>query len=425
MTKQEILTYIKNKIPDYSSLSNKNKHIWQFCIHVYPFLFNGRTHWFIEHLVDALYEIESVVPGYTKMIIDKISTFAKAEAYQVFQYIGEVLVLRTLINLDGVDKSSIELEPKVQASSKNPEYRMKIYDKWYAFEVKTPDLVPFTEVRQNGLQLTSRLTIDERDYLSSNRDVIVSKDLKIQDYLKNADEKFSELKTKTEYEKDITVLIIIWDDYINEAISALKNPSSGLLTENSFYPDSQFENVDGVIVLRHQHHLKQMFYYGQPIIYSPQSNQAPNVFKLEDYDLTRGTYFNNSHTEKETEARIIKELDLYDFTDDFWMFTGEYQPTDMIDWNIGKGIHGLNYCSGTLRTKILSLFWEPPKHTFVTSKIVADFSVINLKRIIEMEESEERVLESVEQIKRGLPFRSLGPTLVWGINEIHAVNTKL
>jgi hypothetical protein len=420
MTRQEILSYIQHKIPDYSAQSSRDRHLWQFCVHVYPFLTDGKQHWFMEHLVDALHEIEQCTPGYTTMMIDKIATFAKAQAAQVFQHLGEILVLRTLIHLDGTDRSSIELEPQVTSASKNPEFRMKIHNKWYAFEVKTPDLVPFAQIRHNGLQLTSRVTNEERAELSARRKVILSKDLKIQDYLISAEAKFQALKTKKDYEQDITVLIIIWDDYINEAISALKNPSSGLLTEHSFYPESRFENVDSVIVLRHQHHLNRMFYYGQAIPYSLQCNQRPHVFRLEDYRLTRGAYFKNPYADKEMESSVVKALDLHDFTSDFWMFTSEYQPSDLIDWHIGMGFSGLSSCTSSLRAKILSLFGVPREAAYESTRIVAEFNNMNLTHIIRTTESEEQALDVIQAIisNRIDPIMDLGTTAFWeGVNS--------
>ncbi|WP_088279036.1 hypothetical protein [Ideonella sp. A 288] len=52
------------------------------------------------------------------------------------------------------------------------------------------------------------------------------------------------------------MLIIVWDDFIYEPITALKHEACGLLTANSYLRDSagapvQFANIDAVVLVRH------------------------------------------------------------------------------------------------------------------------------------------------------------------------------
>lgn len=180
-----------------------------------------------------------------------------------------------LLNIDGAERYSVEIEPAAQSDGKNPEYRIKINHKWYAFEVKTPDATTLIN-RQNGVQITARMTDEELDLLKNYRKITFTKDLKVKDYLKSAEEKFTQYITHKEYQDNIKVLIIVWDDFINEVISALLHPKSGLLTVNSFSDFGALNHVDGVIVFRHLHILRRLFYFGE-------FEEGKNAFEINNY----------------------------------------------------------------------------------------------------------------------------------------------
>jgi hypothetical protein len=397
MNKLQILNYLKSKVPDYSTRNKANTHLFQFSLFAYPFIYEGKNQWFIDHFVKTLEEIEIYVEGYAKETIDKIASIGKNQPEQIFQVLGEVLVLYNLLLLKETDKFSVEIEPQSRKNGKNPEYRIKINGIWFAIEVKTPDLKTFEEVRHNGLQVTSRLSKQEIKNLKLYRQIIFSKDLKIQDYLKSAEEKFLDYKSSDTYKDDKTLLVILWDDFINEPISTLVNPNSGLLTENSFYKDSKFPNVDGVIVLRHLHHLKHLFYFGELLMYNPQGQPSKNVFNLfSDYEVTQGIYFVNPAGNHNMNFYFGEIVDFYDPMNNPLDFVSEYQPTDFIDWPLSLGVTGLNFCSPELREKIISLFLEDRNIKTFHSNITVDFTSINLKNIIDLD-GEEKALEVVEE----------------------------
>ncbi|WP_042476386.1 hypothetical protein [Bacillus ndiopicus] len=398
MDKAEIQSYLYDKINDYSKRENQNKHLFQYIMYVYPYIYQGKTHWFLTHLIEILAYIDEYVKDYSKITIDKIETIGKNNPEQIFQILGEVLALYNLMNMPGADKSTIELEPKSYKGAKNPEFRMKLNDEWFAIEVKTPDLTPFKEIRHNGIQITSRLKQSEIEILKEKREIVFSKDLKIQYYLENANEKFVAYKQNAMYKDDKTILIIVWDDFINECVSTLVNPHSGLLTKESFYIESNFQNVDAVMVFRHSHHLQHLFYFGELLSYRLGDGPSRNVFDLSEYSITAGVYCKNPFSSKNI---------LYDFLDIAYPiseeeisvnFVAEYQPTDIIDWTIALGISGLSYCSEELRYKIINLFKENREFKLKNSKITADLSVISLKRIIEDASDEEEALKHVKQI---------------------------
>lgn len=69
----------------------------------------------------------------------------------------------------------------------------------------------------------------------------------------------------TDFRADSTdfrsVLVIVGDDYVNEPITALLSPASGLLTPNSFHKDADgtavtYPNLDAILIMRHQHQFR-------------------------------------------------------------------------------------------------------------------------------------------------------------------------
>ena len=57
--------------------------------------------------------------------------------------------------------------------------------------------------------------------------------------------------------------MIVWDDFVNEPVTALLSPSSGLLTPNSFYRENdkavEYPNIDAILLIRHQHQIVRAF----------------------------------------------------------------------------------------------------------------------------------------------------------------------
>ena len=108
---------------------------------------------------------------------------------------------------------------------------------------------------KNPLQLTARLP-KTAERLEGDR--TLPRDNPVKDFLLSADAKFADYES---YRAEaLRVLVIVWDDFCNEPIAALLNENAGLLTPNSFCRDPSdapvtFPNVDGIIVIRHQHQL--------------------------------------------------------------------------------------------------------------------------------------------------------------------------
>ena len=89
--------------------------------------------------------------------------------------------------------------------------------------------------------------------------VQLPRDNPVKDFLSSANEKFRSFK---DADSDFYgVLVIVWDDYVNEPITALLGPSSGLFTPSSFAKDSDggtlnFQCVDAVVLIRQQHQFR-------------------------------------------------------------------------------------------------------------------------------------------------------------------------
>jgi hypothetical protein len=80
------------------------------------------------------------------------------------------------------------------------------------------------------------------------------RDNPVKDFLVSANQKFQGFKEESP--DFVGILVVVWDDFVNEIVSALKHPQSGLLTENSYAKDDRgailkYPYIDGVVVIRH------------------------------------------------------------------------------------------------------------------------------------------------------------------------------
>ena len=372
MDKKEIIDYLKKKIPSFELKENQNKHILQFDLYVHPFFSNGENTHFINQFSEILEYIDLYVDNYAQITIDNISTYPKNEPQQFFQRVAEVYVLFNLLNLDGIDKKSIILEPRPKGQGKNPEYRMKIKGKWYAFEVKTPDYRTF-ENRQNGVQVTTRLSENEIGIIKRYKNLSFTKDNKVKYFIENAEEKFSEYNTDPNYKQDIKILVIVWDDFINEVVSALINPHAGILTDNSFAMNLSFDSIDGILISRFLTPLKRIFYFGE--VYKEKSGLIHNVFKNE-YNIP-GLSF-----------RLSDNFNPFVFSEHYIPYSdqigvAEYNPTDFIDWESSIGFIGINKCPSNIKASLLRHIMKLNHRTEIYSFNYVNFGLVNINNIWE------------------------------------------
>jgi hypothetical protein len=213
--------------------------------------------------VRALEVVDDAMPGFAAQMVSRLERIGGKEKdlshyEQIVQWLAELLVIHHLAASDWPAGTTFAHEPTSGKSKKNPEIGIAVPAAGsLGIEVKCPDLSAYRSIRSgSSWQLTARSEIDPK---SLEGGVVLPKDNPVKDFLVSANEKFAGFRSA---DRDFqSMLVIVWDDFINEPISALKAPSSGLLTPNSFYRDRTgapvaYPNVDAVLVMRHQHQLR-------------------------------------------------------------------------------------------------------------------------------------------------------------------------
>lgn len=215
---------------------------------------------FLECLVRTLAEIDSSIPGYAAEMIDRLAQIkgtGEAQYEALLQILAEIYVMQGVVEAahrNEAGRALVTHEPGL-SGQKNPECEALIAGRWCALEVKTPKLIEHGRLRAtNPWQVTARLPSKTTKELQKT----LPRDNPVKDFLISANAKFLAYEA---YRGDaFRILVIIWDDFCNEPITALISPVSGLLTQKSFYRDSlgnavTYPNIDGVIVVRHQHQI--------------------------------------------------------------------------------------------------------------------------------------------------------------------------
>ena len=141
---------------------------------------------------------------------------------------------------------------------KNPELIIEQPQLAIGIEVKCPALTEHVRKRSaNAIQLPARSEIlrsAAESIRKQHDEITLPRDNPVKDFLISADDKFAPFKRDNP--EFFGILVIVWDDFIFEPLSALISDFSGLFTENSFYKDAagiaiRFDNVDGVVLIRH------------------------------------------------------------------------------------------------------------------------------------------------------------------------------
>lgn len=178
----------------------------------------------------------------------------------ISQWLSELVVVAHLVGNEWSASPVFTMEPKAPGTTvkKNPEVVIEVGSHGrLGVEVKSPNLVKHHELRgHEPWQLLERSDIKPSNLTGA---VTLPRDNPVKDYLISADEKFA--GSRNAYPDFQSVLVIVWDDYVNEPLTALLSQASGLLTENSFYKDDDgnavlYPNVDAVLIMRHQHQLQ-------------------------------------------------------------------------------------------------------------------------------------------------------------------------
>lgn len=365
MSREEIIQLFINNISP--------RHIMNDQVHTMrKYVITKTVHPFVTWMATCLEYIDNIIPGYAERIVVWISKLENKQEYeQNFAVFSEVLVLFNIASVaDKIEGKQYLLdEPAEIKGSKNPEFRSFINGHFYAGEVKTPSLMNYINKRQEGIQITTHLP--DRNLLKGEK-VVTPNVLKILDNLISTNDKYLQyIKTK-EYKDDYRFLFIVWDDFINEPISALLNPYCGLFTENTFYEKSHFELIDGVFIIRHLHQFHRMFrneelmydlnhafewssqYAPTAFIQNPKGREVPKVFK------------------EKFKAVFPEEMPF-----------AEYRPTDLIDWRTGVAITGLNAVPDKYHKEIVEILINSTDN--LLDRVLpesANFGALNLRNFI-------------------------------------------
>lgn len=248
MNKKEAIDIVKK-----SDIFNK----WHYFKYHFGFYDKGMEHPLAKSIMEMTVELENIIPKAGLDYILKISSINGKPKYikhyeQLLQVLAELTIVHKAATYNWADKPVFSYEPTAGGSAKNPELTISTENLTIGLEVKAPELVTkHNERATKPLQLPSRSNLIRS---IDKEKILLPRDNAVKDFLISADRKFEEFK-KT-YQSFYSVLVIVWDDFIYEPISALKSPQSGLFSKNSFAKDKngsilKFPNTDCVIITRH------------------------------------------------------------------------------------------------------------------------------------------------------------------------------
>lgn len=217
---------------------------------------------FADNLLSALLACENRIPALGFTLIREIAQvkFVRgdpASYEQLIQKLAEVLALRVALDIDWPENTIFSHEPEAP-NGKRPELYIETKNEVFIIEVKCPRLIEHKERRsKDSGQLAARFMPKEQsqEILSSmfGDKATLPKDNQIKDFLVSANEKFISFKSD---KPTFGLLVLIWDNLLYEVISPLTHGVCGLLTENTWFKNSneepeRFSSVDGVLVLNH------------------------------------------------------------------------------------------------------------------------------------------------------------------------------
>lgn len=220
--------------------------------------------------LDALLRCDARMPGYADAMLTTLESISGREKNlddyeRIKQWLGELVVVLHFVDWDWPLPVTFEREPAAPGSGRNPEMVVSSETWRFGIEVKTPDLRLLGRGGRQGQpwQLLTRMP-GGRDLPGG---VTLPRDTPIKDFLHSAQDKFAGFHAADD--RFYGVLFIVWEDFINEPISALLGHPSGLFTRGSFdrTPAGEphtYPNVDAVVLLRQQHQLQEVWPIARP-----------------------------------------------------------------------------------------------------------------------------------------------------------------
>lgn len=211
---------------------------------------HGSVTQFFAELMMALTVIDDAMPGSARAYVDRIASIAdedrnQAHYDQLQQILSELDVLQYTVARPWPKDTEFFYEPAVVAGGVNPEAIVRTGSFDLGIEVKAPRIREWRNAMPLGVQAVGRAVPQGAIQYDT-----LPRDNPVKDAVAGADRKFRSLRAK--YPDLLGVMVLVWDGFMNEPISALANPGSGLFTVNTFDPEKRtFTDLDAVLVLPH------------------------------------------------------------------------------------------------------------------------------------------------------------------------------
>lgn len=304
---------------------------WHYFKYHFQFFKNGI---FLHPLANSIAilcsDLENKKENLGKSYIKKIESFCGREKFlphyeQLLQTLSELMVVHKATTYDWSPDYEIIQEPTTNESKKNPEISIQIESIKIGIEVKSPEFFKKALERSSkSQQISTRTQIFET---VKKNETMLPRDNTLKDFFQSANEKF--LPFKKESEQFIGVLVVVWDDFIYEPISAIAPYARGLFSENSFVKDNKgeiekFLGVDCVILTRHL----------LPIVKATRDEAIPDLYRYPlDYGLEGEfpfkVFYNNPWSKQKINPSIYR---CFQAIEPGAHLGAEYLPSDFINW---------------------------------------------------------------------------------------------
>jgi hypothetical protein len=319
---------LRKKLLAYTAeaLLSKRWHWYQFHFSRLP------VHPFASSLIDTLATCEEALPGFAEKFITALAGIADKERDehhydQLVQRLSELLILQQCLR--EWPGAIVEVEPSAPASVKRPDIVVTTGAQLLVIEIKAPAITKLGRLRvQGGTQLVSRTFADPSVLQKAmGSELVLPRDNAVKDFLLSADAKFAAARRKRNC---LTLLVILWDDFIHEVISALTHEGSGLLTPNSFAKGGdgqpiQFHNIDGIVVVRHLHNFVRAA-GDRPLLDRAHAFDFGNERDLPNVLIPNPVAINAIPVE------VAKAFRAVPINDDLLSKMADYRPKDLIWW---------------------------------------------------------------------------------------------
>jgi hypothetical protein len=296
---------------------------------------------FVDALLDALMAVDAVMPGYAGRMADSIIQIGGRERNfddyeQLLQVLAEIHVAAHVARAPWPTGTTFADEPVAPGSARNPELVVSTPNLRLGVEVKAPCLLDHEGKRKDRpIQAAGRIfDLDVLARLAGGKDrITLPRDNPVKDFLVSADAKFASFREQDDNFRGL--LVIVWDDYVYEPLTALLHPGSGLLTDNSFAKDDEgplrYPNLDAIVVLSHLHPLRHALAEEPPGVPFVMSHRAFD-WRLDPARPAALIMPPDGHGLPDD---VVGLLDLVPLEK---LEGAEYRPSDMIQWiSLGRG----------------------------------------------------------------------------------------